>query len=105
MVRPSEVSWSFGRSRFTVVPYQATPGVVSRVGRLTGFHAESSKPGSGQPARSPNRPPVDSGPRTGSISCSPPRTPCSRQVTEVSGAPMSDALVRPRAEVLLLVEL
>jgi len=87
------------------VRYQATPGVLSCAGRLTGFHAESSKPGSDQPARSPNRPPVDSGPRTGSISCSPPRTPCSRHVTDVSAEPMSEALVRPRAEVLLLVEL
>ena len=36
---------------------------------------------------------------------SPPRTPCSRQVTAVSGAPVSDALVRPRAVLLPLVEL
>src|SRR3954447_5885306 len=105
MIRPSEVSWSFGRSSGTDVRYQDTPGRMSLVGRLTVDQSPSGYPGSDQPARSPNRPPDDRGPRTGSISLSPPRTPCSRQVIDVSGAPVIDALVNPRAVLLPFVEL
>src|ERR1035438_4601520 len=96
MVRPSDASTVAGMFRENVVRYQETPGRVSAWGSDTAVQAESAKPGRCQPERSPNSPPLLNGPRTGSLSVSPPSVPWMRQVT-FGDAPVNVTAVRPRA--------
>src|ERR1019366_8343135 len=101
MARPSEASTPGGTCSRNVVRYHATPGRGSELGSVTPAQRWSGKPGRYQPARSPYRPPLLSGPRTRSRGASTPpavtsSVPWMRQVT-AGEAPVKVTLVRPRA--------
>src|SRR5713226_4213996 len=96
MVSPSDASTVAGMLSENVLRYQETPGRESGWGSDTAVHAWSANPGRCQPDRSPNRPPLLNGPRTGSLSVSPPSVPWMRQMT-FGAAPVKVTLVRPSA--------
>ena len=96
MVRPSDASTVAGMLSENVVRYQETPGRESAWGSDTAVQAWSANPGRCQPERSPKSPPLFSGPRTVSLSVSPPSVPWMRQVT-LGAAPVKVTLVRPSA--------
>src|SRR5512142_2238658 len=98
MVSPSDASSPAGTSSRNRVRYQDVPGtaVASGTGRVD--QPASGKPGRYQPARSPYRPPLFTGPRTVSTMDSPPALPCTRHdgVTAVPSVALSVAAIRPR---------
>src|SRR3954465_9018884 len=71
MVSPSEASVSDGIRSLKLVRYHEVPAVADVSGTLRVPHDRSAKPGSDQPFRSPYRPPLLSGPRTGSTPAAP----------------------------------
>src|SRR5947208_9813814 len=100
MVMPSEASSWYGMLSRNVVRYHEVPGWAVAAGTLAVDQVWSGKPGRDQPARSPNRPPLLTGPRTGSARSSPLWSPWIRQliagVTGAADAPVKAAEMRAR---------
>src|SRR5262245_51559338 len=83
---PSEASCPAGTASVNCVRYHDVPATVVP-GTCRVAHAPSAKPGRCQPLRSPNNPPLFSGPRTVSAIVSPPALPWIFQVAD-SEAPL-----------------